>query len=199
MNYLRALIYPRDEVVASLDRICRHRMTTTSGGNLSIRDEAGGTWAEPVRIDKGSLRVSGIVREASEGRLEGLHLPFSEFPFHREVKGTVSLKVRENWLPIFEARGVKVAFENHDHTYTRTPPIRGEKLDPTGIVFLGDGAWGVEPRPVHSVAETWYLQKAEPRRHVMIVEVLESTLEGRVYDQNGELFDRWSVPASGHW
>src|SRR5947209_2997509 len=38
----RPLLHPRDEVVQTMERIYRYRMTTTSGGNLSVRDENGG-------------------------------------------------------------------------------------------------------------------------------------------------------------
>ena len=35
-----ALIHPRDEIMRTMERIYRYRMTTTSGGNLSIREPA---------------------------------------------------------------------------------------------------------------------------------------------------------------
>ena len=44
-----------------MERIYRYRMTTTPGGNLSIRDECGDIWITPARIDKGSLRREDIV------------------------------------------------------------------------------------------------------------------------------------------
>jgi len=34
-------LHPRDELVLTMQRICRYKMTTTSGGNLSILDENG--------------------------------------------------------------------------------------------------------------------------------------------------------------
>ena len=33
--------HPRDQIAEIMDRIYRYGMTTTSGGNLSIRDEVG--------------------------------------------------------------------------------------------------------------------------------------------------------------
>lgn len=66
-------------------RIYRHRMTTTSGGNLSIRDEDGSLWITPSRVDKGNLTPADIVRVHADGRREGLHPPSSEFPFHAEI------------------------------------------------------------------------------------------------------------------
>ena len=39
MNY--AYLHPRDEIALTLSRIYRYKMTTTSGGNLSILDVRG--------------------------------------------------------------------------------------------------------------------------------------------------------------
>ena len=78
-------LHPRDELVATMQRIYRYRMTTTSGGNLSIRDENGDIWITPSRVDKGTLQSRDIVCIRADGSVEGLHPPSSEFPFHREI------------------------------------------------------------------------------------------------------------------
>jgi L-fuculose-phosphate aldolase len=68
-----------------MERIYRYRMTTTSGGNLSIRDPNGDIWITPARVDKGGLRRDDIVRVRADGTPEGVHPPSSEYPFHRAV------------------------------------------------------------------------------------------------------------------
>lgn len=78
-------LHPRDELVATMQRIYRYRMTTTSGGNLSILDPDGSIWITPSRVDKGALTPSDIVRVWPDDRREGAHPPSSEFPFHREI------------------------------------------------------------------------------------------------------------------
>ncbi len=78
-------LHPREELVETMRRIYRHRMTTTSGGNLSIRDPDGSLWITPARVDKGSLQPADIVRVRPDGTRDGLHPPSSEFPFHREI------------------------------------------------------------------------------------------------------------------
>ena len=80
-----AWMHPREELVATMDRIYRYRMTTTSGGNLSILDPDGSIWITPSRVDKGALRPADVVRVHADGTREGLHPPSSEFPFHREI------------------------------------------------------------------------------------------------------------------
>src|SRR6478672_10606549 len=85
MRTAATFLHPRDEILQAIQRIYRYRMTTTSGGNLSIRDEDGDIWITPARLDKGSLRRDDIVRVRADGSTEGLHRPSSEFPFHRAI------------------------------------------------------------------------------------------------------------------
>lgn len=80
-----SVIHPRDEIVQTMDRIYRYRMTTTSGGNLSIRDDSGDIWISPARVDKGRLRREDVVCVRPDGQVEGIHQPSSEFPFHKAI------------------------------------------------------------------------------------------------------------------
>ena len=79
------LTHPRDEIMATMERIYRYRMTTTSGGNLSVRDDDGSVWITPARVDKGNIRRDDIIRVRPDGTAEGPHRPSSEFPFHRAI------------------------------------------------------------------------------------------------------------------
>lgn len=81
----RLLVHPRDEIMQIMERIYRYRMTTTSGGNLSIREPDGSLWITPTRVDKGTLRREDIVCVRPGGAVEGLHRPSSEFPFHQAI------------------------------------------------------------------------------------------------------------------
>lgn len=81
----RQLTHPRDQIMQTMDRIYRYRMTTTSGGNLSIRDESGDIWISPARVDKGNLTRNDIVCVKPDGSVEGPHRPSSEFPFHKAI------------------------------------------------------------------------------------------------------------------
>ncbi len=85
MSQTRELIHPRDEIMRTMERIYRYRMTTTSGGNISILDDDGAIWITPARLDKGNLRRDDIVRVGPDGDHEGPHRPSSEFPFHRAI------------------------------------------------------------------------------------------------------------------
>jgi len=78
----RAVLHPRDEILRTIDRIYRYRMTTTSGGNVSLRDANGDVWITPARVDKGSLRREDIICVRPDGTTLGPHRPSSELPFH---------------------------------------------------------------------------------------------------------------------
>ncbi len=78
----RDLLHPADRLVAAMERIYGYRMTTTSGGNLSIRDDDGAVWITPARVDKGALRREDIVAVLPDGTVRGRHKPSSELPFH---------------------------------------------------------------------------------------------------------------------
>jgi len=121
------------------------------------------------------------------------HVP--AYPSVRDFDGWASPEIREHWVPHFERHGVRVAFEHHDHAYKRTYPIREGKVDDQGIVFIGDGNWGVGIRNIHDVDETWYLTRAEELRHFILM-----TLQGReqhflMVDEDGQVFDEYPEPA----
>ncbi len=82
---MRDIIHPATRLVQAMARIYQYRMTTTSGGNLSIRDDDGSIWITPARVDKGSLSVEDIVRVLPDGTTEGRHKPSSELPFHQRI------------------------------------------------------------------------------------------------------------------
>lgn len=81
MNF--ELLHPRDQIELTMARIYGREMTTTSGGNISVRDETGSIWISPARVDKGNLDRRDMARvELSGEQLEGPHPPSSECPFH---------------------------------------------------------------------------------------------------------------------
>ena len=88
MRSAASFAHPRDQILHAIQRIYRYRMTTTSGGNLSIREENGEVWITPARLDKGTLRREDIARVGADGTVHGPHRPSSELPFHQEIYRT---------------------------------------------------------------------------------------------------------------
>ncbi len=79
------LLHPTEQIVMIMERIYGYGMTTTSGGNLSIKDEDGNIWISPAGVDKGSLGMRDIVCVKKDGTVEGIHKPSSEYPFHKSI------------------------------------------------------------------------------------------------------------------
>ncbi len=117
------------------------------------------------------------------------HVP--AYPSVRSLEGGTSRAIRANWSPLFERAGVRVAFEHHDHAYKRTVPIRGEEEDEKGIVYIGDGAWGVPTRPVHDAGETWYLEKSAPILHFILLTIHGDSQDIKMFDSEGKLIDHY--------
>ncbi len=76
---------PAESISFIIQRIYRDGLTTTSGGNISVRDENGDIWISPAAIDKGTLQASDIIHIESGGKISGPHKPSSEYPFHKAV------------------------------------------------------------------------------------------------------------------
>ena len=75
-------IHPNELISLILNKIYKYGNTTTSGGNISIRDEKGDIWVTPTGIDKGTLTSKDINCVRTNGTIEGPHKPSSEYPFH---------------------------------------------------------------------------------------------------------------------
>lgn len=103
--------------------------------------------------------------------------------------GEITQSIRKNWLPLFEKAGVGVAFENHDHAYKRTFPIRAGKIDSKGIIFLGDGAWGVNLRKPDPAKPRWYIEKTGAIRHFYLVTLYPKARHIVAVDEGGRFFD----------
>lgn len=78
-------MHPADKLVLVMNRVYSNRMTSTSGGNLSIIDEKGDIWITPGGYDKGALTRADIMCVKADGTVDGPHAPSMELPFHRSV------------------------------------------------------------------------------------------------------------------
>ena len=80
-----SLMHPVEQINVIIGRIYKKGMTTTSGGNISIRDDNGDIWITPSGVDKGSLTTKDIICVKRDGSIIGLHKPSSEYPFHKAI------------------------------------------------------------------------------------------------------------------
>jgi acid phosphatase type 7 len=124
------------------------------------------------------------------------HLPM--FPSVRDFDTPEIVEVRNSWLPLFENHGIRLAFENHDHAYKRTHPIRDGQISSNGIVFIGDGSWGTVPREVRSTGseedfneEYWYIKRAESVMHFILLTVDGPHQHMLMVDSEGNVIDEY--------
>jgi acid phosphatase type 7 len=151
--------------------------------------------------------------------------PFYHVPVWASVKGleysNEQREVRMHFPSVFEKYGIRVAFENHDHAYKRTPPMRGGEAvgpDEGGVVYIGDGAWGVSTREhvrhlradeiyyvedyditeireravIEDIEDIWFLEEFASARHFIL-----ATLDGErqhflVVDEDGNIIDEYT-------
>lgn len=78
-------MHPAEQITVIIGRIYRSGMTTTSGGNISIKDSNGDIWITPSAVDKGNLTEKDIMCIKKDGTIVGPHKPSSEHPFHRAI------------------------------------------------------------------------------------------------------------------
>ncbi|MCC5930632.1 MAG: metallophosphoesterase family protein [Cyclobacteriaceae bacterium] len=136
------------------------------------------------------------LKETLEARSKTLHIipvyHVPGYPSNRSYDGGTQTRVREHFVPLFEAHRVKMAFENHDHTYKRTHPLKEGKVvgNGEGIVYLGDGSWGVKPRNTN---EAWYLARRESLHQCIIVTIEGKSIDMKMVSKEGEVFDSYKI------
>ena len=119
------------------------------------------------------------------------HVP--AYPCVRKYDAALSNEIRKFWVPIFERFGVTAAFENHDHAYKRTPLIFKGRVDPGGVLYMGDGGWGVKsPRKVKNPKSVWYLAKTAQARTFILVTLDRNTRDYKAFDDQGKMIDSYS-------
>ena len=82
---MKKQMHPADRIVATMNRLYYHGMTTVSGGNLSIMDNEGNMWISPSGVDKGALTREDIMKITPDGKIIGRNRPSVEYPFHLSV------------------------------------------------------------------------------------------------------------------
>lgn len=122
------------------------------------------------------------------------HVPL--YPTHRDFLGSGSVAGREHWGPVFDEFGLEAAFENHDHMFKRTHPLRNNEIvsDGDGTVYFGDGCFGKVPR-VLGEHDMWYIVEASSTVHFWLVDVTKQNVHYRAVNDAGEVFHEYQTKA----
>ncbi len=132
------------------------------------------------------LKQSLAKREEVQFKLAAYHV--GAYPAVYPFEGDVPKLIRQEWCPLFEMYRVQAAFEHHNHAYKRTFPIKGNAVDPKGVIYMGDGSWGVSPRRVKN-AGAWYLAKGEKTNAVCLVTLDRDLGKIEALTNRGEIID----------
>ncbi len=98
---------------------------------------------------------------------------------------------KQFWVPLFERFNVDLVVESDGHVIKRTVPIRNEKRDPTGVVYVGEGGLGVSQR--RPDRNRWYLKApgmTGAGHHVMRVSFGKKQLDYEVILLDRKVADR---------
>lgn len=100
-----------------------------------------------------------------------------------------------NIVRTLEREGVDLCFSGHVHDYERTFPIKGGKVVPyaEGGVLYVTAAGGGGPLEDFDPVNTWFGHKKARYHHVVYVAIHGRTLEFQAIDENGRLFDVFTI------
>lgn len=118
--------------------------------------------------------------------------------YHRPTYGTLVKQdnpaVRTEWVPLFEKYKVDTVFEHDHHVFKRSLPIYQGQVDQRrGVLYLGDGAWGVRLRkiPEEYGDKLPYIERADSRNHLIHVLVEGAEVHYHAIEADGNVFDRY--------
>lgn len=106
------------------------------------------------------------------------------------IRTWYQISTQSNYTNVSRSYNLTVGFENHSHSYKRTKLLRGGKEDPTGTLYIGDGAWGVIP---YEAGNMWYLASSAKKRNFIHVNVGQTNMTLQSVDETGQIFDAVTV------
>ncbi len=115
--------------------------------------------------------------------------------YHRPAYGTGvkedAVHIRRHWCPLIEKYGVEAVFENDHHVYKRTKSILAGEVKDGGVLYIGDGAWGVQVRAIDKEllkGRDW-LAYSGSINHLIRVTLEGGKVRYEAVKADGEVFD----------
>lgn len=112
------------------------------------------------------------------------------YPSFYPYDESTSTKIRTHWCPLFDQYNISCAFEHHNHALKRTYPLRNQKIDPSGVIYLGDGSWGVPPR---NIEPRWYIEKEAKVNSVYLLTITPQSMQIKAIGLKGQTFDQLEI------
>lgn len=112
------------------------------------------------------LKANLKQRVATPHKIAAYHVP--AYPSSRAFDSSRSTRIRRRWTPLFDRYHLNLAFEHHDHAYKRTHPLINQHVADGGVVYVGDGAFGVDPRKVKLKNPDWLAASASETHFILL-------------------------------
>lgn len=131
--------------------------------------------------------------KASSARYKFAAYHVAAYPGYYSFSSPVAEKIRTHWVPLFEEFQLSGAFEHHNHVYKRTYPLKEGKIDPSGIIYFGDGSWGTPPRTPRPPSQTPFIEKRASINAVWLVSLSSEGCKFLSFDNNGQTIEELSL------
>ena len=153
-----------------------------------------GQWAKLITLDS-EASVFGAQRDWLETELiNAQDSTWIIAGYHTPAWPAVKIPgPARQWVTSFEYYNVDLVCENDGHALKRTVPIRDEKMDPTGVVYVGEGGLGVKQREPNP--DNWWVQSpgfTMAAHHVQLLTFDQNSLEYKAIGMDGTVLDTWS-------
>lgn len=129
-------------------------------------------------------------------KMANYHVPMHPacFPNSNEDR-RVMTEPAKYWAPLFEKYKFASVFENHVHLYKKTFPIANGKVQPEGkgVVYFGDGNWGVNPSHCLKGGNwniTGFMEVYSNENHIWMIQISKRFINHYAINRHGKVFDK---------
>ena len=148
------------------------------------------------RYSAGSAQYKWLVSDLQASTQPWKFVFFHHPAYSSGLHGS-TVKVQTRLVPVFEAYGVDVVFNGHDHDYERTCPILNDACTTPqdgGVVYVVTGGGGA---PLYSVGSDWFTAYSGSLHHFLKMEVNDCWLRLDAIGTDGNVFDSYEIDHCG--
>src|SRR5690606_26361685 len=104
---------------------------------------------------------------------------------------SVIRQIQEHWTPLFDRFQVPLVFEFQDHYYKRTSPVKGNRIDSEGTIYIGHGNWNPDEEQPELEDTAWYLDKVDGNRNLILISLFGTERYIRTVNEFGHIVDEY--------
>lgn len=141
-SYFSKFFVQESSVVDTHSRSTYHAHKLTATTTLLVLDSS----IERSHESQVPWLAAQLAGAAGTNKWACYHVPL--FPSTTSATASQSADGRHYWEPLFDAYGLQLGLEHHDHSYKRTKKILNGSAVADSVaapVYIGDGCWGVDP------------------------------------------------------